>query len=77
MEVARPCWPAPVSAMSFFIAEELGQQRLAHAVVQLVGAGVVEVFVLQVDAGAVDRVAEALAVITPRRTALEMCPDRA
>ena len=41
--VATPCWLAPVSAITRF-AEALRQKRLADAVVDLVGAGVIEAF---------------------------------
>ena len=47
--MATPCWPAPVSAMIRALAHPLGQQRLAERVVDLVGAGVVEVLALEVD----------------------------
>ena len=50
--VATPCWPAPVSAISARLAQTTSQQSLAEHVVDLVRAGVVEVFALEDDAGA-------------------------
>ena len=47
--VATPCWPAPVSAMTRLFAHPPGQQGLAEGVVDLVGAGVVQVLAFQVD----------------------------
>ena len=47
--VATPCWPAPVSAMSLRLAHAAGEQRLADGVVDLVGAGVGQVFAFEVD----------------------------
>jgi hypothetical protein len=49
---ATPCWPAPVSA--------LGEQRLAEHVVDLVRAGVAEIFSLEIDARAAAVPGEAL-----------------
>ena len=49
--VATPCCPAPVSAITRALAHAPGQERLAERVVDLVGAGVVEVFAFQVDLG--------------------------
>ena len=47
--VATPCWPAPVSAITRALAHAPREQRLAERVVDLVGAGVVEVLALEVD----------------------------
>jgi hypothetical protein len=46
----------------FLLAHELGQQRLAQAVVDLVGAGVVQVFALEVDLRAAQLGGQALGV---------------
>ena len=53
------------------LAHILGQHDFAHAVVQLVGARVVEVFTLQVDT-ATQTVAEVAAVVDRRGTTLEV-----
>jgi hypothetical protein len=47
--VATPCWPAPVSAITRRLPIRSGEQRLAQHVVDLVGAGVVEVLALEQD----------------------------
>ena len=49
LRVATPCWPAPVSAMMRFLPMRMRQQRLAQAVVDLVRAGVQQVFALEID----------------------------
>ena len=59
--LATPCWPAPVSAMIRRLAHPRREQRLADGVVDLVRAGVVQVFALEQDARAADFVAQALA----------------
>ena len=50
--VATPCWPAPVSAMMRRLPMRSRQQPLAERVVDLVRAGVGQVFALEVDARA-------------------------
>ena len=52
--MATPCCPAPVSAIRRFFADEFGQQSLAHAVVQLVGSGVVQILSFQIDLAVAD-----------------------
>ena len=57
------------------LAHVLGQQALAHAVVELVRAGVVEVLALQVDLRAAVRQRERARVVDRRRPALEVLAD--
>ena len=45
--VATPCCPAPVSAIETVLSEALGEQCLPENVVDLVAAGVVEIFALE------------------------------
>ena len=47
--MATPCWPAPVSAITRRLPMRRVKQGLAERVVDLVGAGVVEVFAFQID----------------------------
>ncbi len=47
--VATPCWPAPVSAMMRVLPMRRAEQDLAQAIVDLVRAGVIEVFALEID----------------------------
>ena len=54
------------------LAHALGQQRLADDVVDLVGAGVVQVFALEVDLRAADLLGPALGVVDRRRAADEV-----
>ena len=49
--MATPCCPAPVSAITRFLPIRKVKQALADRVVDLVRAGVVEVFPLEIDAG--------------------------
>ena len=49
MAVATPCWPAPVSAITRCLPMRSTSKRLAEAVVDLVRAGVEQVFALQID----------------------------
>ena len=51
------------------LAHALGEQRLADGVVDLVRAGVIEVFTLEEDLGAAEHLAPALGVIDRARTA--------
>ena len=67
--MATPCCPAPVSAMTRLLAHPHGQQGLAERVVDLVGAGVVQVFALQVDLRAAALLAQPLGVIQRRGAA--------
>ncbi len=57
------------------LAHVLGQQALAHAVVQLVGPGVVQVLALEVDLRTPQQVREVLAVVEGRGPALEIPAD--
>ncbi len=54
------------------LAHAASQHGLADAVVHLVGAGMVEVFALQVNLGATEQIGPALGVVDRRRTADEM-----
>jgi hypothetical protein len=58
--VATPCWPAPVSAMTRVLPMRLDQQPLAHDVVGLVRAGVVQVLALDIDARPAEMAAQVL-----------------
>ena len=60
-----------------FLAHVLGQEPLAHAVVELVGTGVVEVLALEVDLGPAQEVGQVLAVVDRRGPALEIPADPA
>ena len=64
--VATPCMPAPVSAMMRCLLHALGQQDLADAVVDLVRAGVVELFALEVDLRAAAVFGQALGEVQRR-----------
>ena len=55
--VATPCCPAPVSAMMRGLPMRRASKRLADGVVDLVRAGVTEVFALQVDLRAAELLA--------------------
>jgi hypothetical protein len=55
--------PAPVSAMMRFFAHAPRQQDLADAVVDLVRAGVVQLFALEVDLGAAAELGQAFSEI--------------
>ena len=57
------------------LAHVLGQQPLAHAVVQLVGPGVVQVLALEVDLRPPQQVGEVLAVVNRRGPPLEIPAD--
>ena len=50
--VATPCWPAPVSAMMRVLPMRRASRIWPEHVVDLVGAGVVQVLALEVDLGA-------------------------
>jgi hypothetical protein len=54
-----------------FLAHAAGEDGLADGVVDLVGAGVIEVFALGVDLGATEFLGEALAVVEARGPAYE------
>ena len=69
LAVATPCWPAPVSAITRFFAHALGEQSLAERVVDLVRAGVEQVFALEVDFCAAERFGEALGEVERRGAA--------
>ena len=58
-----------------FLAHELREQALAHAVVELVRAGVVQILALEIDLEAAEVVREVLAVIHRGRAALKIAPD--
>ena len=57
------------------LAHVLGQQSLAHAVVQLVGPGVVQVLALEVDLRPPQQVGQVLAVVDRRGPALKVPAD--
>ena len=59
----------------FLLAHVFGQQAFAHAVVKLVGAGVVQIFSLEIDPGAANFFGKAFAVIDRGGAALEVGPD--
>ena len=59
------------------LAHVLGQQSLAHAVVELMGAGVVQVFPLQVDLIPPQKVREVLAVVHRGGSSLKVPADAA
>ena len=59
------------------LAHELGQQSLAHAVVQLVRPGVVQVLALEVDLRPPQQVGQVLAVVDGRGPTLEIPADAA
>ena len=59
------------------LAHVLGEQALAHTVVELVRAGMVEVLALEVDLRAADLAGQALAVVDRSRSALEIAADAA
>ena len=56
--VATPCWPAPVSAMMRCLPMRLASSAWPSAVVDLVRAGVEQVFALEVDVRAAQSLAE-------------------
>ena len=58
-------------------AHVLGQKPLAHAVVELVGPGVVEVLPLEIDLGPAQEIGQVLAVVDRRRPALKITADAA
>ena len=59
------------------LAEVDGEEAFAHAVVELVGAGVVEVFALHVDLRGAELLGEAFGVVDGRGAALEVLADGA
>ena len=61
--VATPCWPAPVSAMTTGLAHFLGQKRLPQHIVDLVGAGVVQVLTLEVNFGSAQILGHPLRIV--------------
>ena len=67
MAEATPCWPAPVSAMIRVLAHPLGEQDLAKAIVDLVGAGMVEFIALEIDFCAAKMLGQALGEIQAGR----------
>ena len=67
--VATPCWPAPVSAMTRGLPIRSVSRAWPMRVVDLVGAGVVEVLALEVDVRAAALFAQPLGVIERRRPA--------
>jgi len=70
--VATPCWPAPVSAMMRRLAHAARQHGLADGVVDLVRAGVVEVFALEVNLRAALLAAHARGMVDGGRASDEM-----
>ncbi len=67
--VATPCWPAPVSAITRVLPMRARQQRLADGVVDLVRAGVVQVFALEINLRAAGLSRQTLGVIQRAGTA--------
>ena len=61
----------------FLFAQILGQQAFAHAMVQLMGAGVVKIFPLEVDLYVSQKAAEPCAMIYRGRPALKLATDAA
>ena len=61
----------------FLFAHVFGQKALAHAVVEFVGACVVQVFPLEIDLRSAEQVGEVLAVIDRCGSALEILADAA
>ena len=61
--MATPCWPAPVSAITRVLPIRSVSRRLADRVVDLVGAGVIEVFTLEPDLGTADRFGQSPGVV--------------
>ena len=59
------------------LAEVHGEEAFAHAVVELVGAGVVEVFALHVDLRGAELLGQAFAMVDRRGAALEVLADGA
>ena len=59
------------------LAHELGKETFTHAVVQLVGTGVVEIFALEINLALAENTAQALAVIHGSRAALKLAADAA
>ena len=59
----------------FLLSHVFGQKSLAHAVVEFVGAGMVQVLPLQVDLGAAQEVGQILAVVHRGGTSLEIPAD--
>ena len=74
--VATPCWPAPVSAISRRLAHAPRQQRLPDGVVDLVRAGVVQIFALQVKPRAAAVRRQPLRKIQRRRPPHVIAQDR-
>ena len=61
----------------FFLAEIFREQTFAHAMVELVGAGVVEILALEIDLAVADVAGEAVAVIDGSGAPLELAADAA
>ena len=60
-----------------FLAHIFGQQTFAHAVVELVGAGVVEILALEINLRPAQQIGEILAVVDGSGTTLEVPADTA
>ena len=61
----------------FFLAHVFCQQSLAHAVVELVGAGMIEIFAFKIDSGAAKAVRQTLGKVNRGGAPLKMLADRA
>src|ERR1700755_162023 len=70
--LATPCCPAPVSAMMRGLAMLDGEQALADGIVDFVGAGVEEIFALEVDARATEMLCEPFGELKGRGAAYEI-----
>ena len=59
----------------FLLAHVFGKQAFTHAVIELMGAGMVQIFPFQVDLGPSQKIGQVLAVVDRCRTSLEILPD--
>ncbi len=67
--VATPCWPRTGLGDDARLTHALGQQNLAHGVVDLVRTGVVQVFALEINLRATKFLGQAFSKIQRGRAA--------
>jgi hypothetical protein len=67
--VATPCWPGPGLGDDALLAHAAGEKDLAQHVVDLVGAGMVQLLALEVDLGPTQMLGHPLRVVERARAA--------
>lgn len=77
MASATPCWPGAGFSDELFLPHKLGEQAFPHTVVQLMGAGVVQILPLEIDLALAKGAGQAGTVIDGSGAALKLPPNPA